>query len=86
MWIVVHVLGNTRQSNYPQNIVADALPEKTSVSELLACNADEREEEEKQKVIQRISDGKQANQLLFLFSFMRMRLEAQYPAEQQVSY
>ena len=82
MWIVMHVLGNTRQSNYPQNIVADALPEQTPVSEKLTCNADEREEEDKQKVVQRISHSKEANQLLFLLSFMCMRFEAQYPAEQ----
>ena len=76
MSIVVHVLGKSCQSNYPQNRVANCLPVETPVSEDVSSNVDEREEEEKQKVIHRISHAKKANQLLFLFSFMRMRLEA----------
>ena len=86
MSIVLYAFQNFRQSINPQNEVDLNLPNKTLFREEWIIRLRARQEEDKDKVIDCVANGDDANQLLVLFSVVNNLLETHYLAEQLICY
>ena len=81
MSIALYLSQNFIQSVNPQNEVDLKLPNKTLFGKVWIVRIYARQEEDKEKVVDCIADGNDANQLLVLFSVVNNLLETQHLAE-----